>query len=68
MVIDRGPLDVGNPVAREDGRYYVPVTIIRESRSTLSNVVLHVSSDAFENLEDTKEFAEQLVTLYNREG
>ena len=57
-------LSVGEPVARDDGRFYVPVTVPCH-REGLSPVVLRVASDAFDTLEAARYFAGVLVTRWN---
>lgn len=53
----------GDPVEREDGRFYVPIFHSEETR--MSPIVCRVASDAFETLQQAVDFAEDLVNFYN---
>lgn len=59
-------LALGAKVARDDGRFYVPVhrTMIRlnDARST---TVLRVASDAFDTVEQAEAFADGVVCAWN---
>ena len=55
---------VGEPVARDDGRFYIPLYIERDHPG-LSNILLRVASDAFETLDETKKFADHLARVWN---
>jgi hypothetical protein len=57
-------LQVGEPVSRDDGRFYVPVTILCD-RLGLSPIVFRVASDAFPSVEDAQKFAQELVNRWN---
>lgn len=57
-------LIVGEPVARDDGRFYVPLHIERE-RPGLSNILLRVASDAFDTVEEAQAFASSLAVAWN---
>jgi hypothetical protein len=57
-------LIVGEPVARDDGRFYVPLHIERE-RPGLSNIILRVASDAFETVEEAQAFGQSLAVAWN---
>jgi hypothetical protein len=57
-------LHVGSPVAREDGRYYVPV-LRNEPSGELSKIVLRIASDAFVEVEDAIDFADELIRVWN---
>ena len=62
----RDKLIVGEPVARDDGRFYVPLHIDR-ARPGLSNILLRVASDAFETLEKGQAFANDLSKAWNNQ-
>ncbi|USN14729.1 hypothetical protein DOMOVOI_02550 [Brevundimonas phage vB_BpoS-Domovoi] len=59
-------LAVGDKVARDDGRFYVPVsrTAIRLN-DTRSMTVLRVASDAFDTVAQAEEFAHGVVDAWN---
>lgn len=46
----------GEPVARDDGRFYVPVNRLHP-RPGLSDTVLRIASDAFATVEEAQTFA-----------
>jgi hypothetical protein len=60
-----GHMHVGEPVAREDGRFYVPVSRWPEEEK-LSNVVLRVASDAFPDVQSAEVFARIVAHAWNR--
>lgn len=60
-----GRLEVGEPVPREDGRFYIPLHRW-PSEPNLSDTVLRVASDAFRTLEGAAAFGLVLATVYNR--
>ena len=59
-------LQVGAKVARDDGRFYVPVhrTAFRYADDR-SLTVLRVASDAFDTVEQAEEFAQAVVAAWN---
>jgi hypothetical protein len=58
-------LTVGNPVTREDGRFYVPVARVDALDGVPSQIVFRVASDAFLTLDDAVSFATKLVDEHN---
>jgi hypothetical protein len=58
-------LDVGAPVAREDGRFYIPVTRWPDLDG-VSTTVLRIASDAFDELQSAEVFATVIAHAYNR--
>lgn len=59
-------LDVGAPVDRDDGRFYVPLTRMT-AREGVSNIVARVASDAFEEPEiNAQLFAMELAYRWNK--
>lgn len=58
-------MEAGEPVAREDGRFYVPLNRWPEE-AKVSNVVARVASDAFPDLDSAKVFANVLAFAWNR--
>lgn len=57
-------LVVGDEVARDDGRFYVPVSRVQEEDG-VSNIVLRVASDAFEDAHDATAFAHTVADRWN---
>lgn len=55
---------VGEPVERDDGRFYVPVTL-SPAHEDLSPIVLRIASDAFPDLALAKEFAAEVAARWN---
>lgn len=59
-------LQVGAKVARDDGRFYVPVLRCAfRYADARSLTVLRVASDAFDTVEQAEEFAEGVVQAWN---
>lgn len=60
------PLEVGEPVARDDGRFYVPIsrTVVPES-DPRSRIVARVASDAFYTLDEARALADALTKAFN---
>ncbi len=59
-------LVVGDPVEREDGRFYIPISHMAPTE--LSPIVCRVASDAFPSLGMAQFFAANLVSIYNNAG
>lgn len=57
-------LEAGEPVARDDGRFYVPL-IRWPGEAGLSDIVARVASDAFRELKHAQTFANVLAFAYN---
>lgn len=57
-------LIAGEPVERDDGRFYVPV-LRRDARPGLSDTVLRVASDAFSALINATAFAQVVADAFN---
>lgn len=57
-------LKVGTPIARDDGRFYVPVSIA-EPLPGKSAIVFRVSSDAFDSVSDAEAFALEVAAHWN---
>lgn len=64
MSLRNTTLMVEEPVARDDGRFYVPVTI-SPAEEGVSPIVLRVASDAFTDLNKAKQFANEVVARWN---
>jgi hypothetical protein len=58
------PLEVGDPVARDDGRFYVPVNRVSNPKK-LSPTVLRIASDAFPDPQMAIDFADEIVEAFN---
>lgn len=58
-------LHVGAPVAREDGRFYVPVNRNDAAPDGCSTTVFRVASDAFTDLNDAVELADEIIRVWN---
>lgn len=58
-------LVTGTKVARDDGRFYVPVNRAEPVDAALSLTVLRVASDAFDTVEAAEEFADGVVEAWN---
>jgi len=59
-------LEVGEPVEREDGRFYIPISHMAPTE--LSPIVCRVASDAFPSVALAQFFAHNLVNIYNNAG
>ena len=59
-------LKINPPVPRDDGRFYVPVTM-EIDRPGLSPIVLRVASDAFATVRDAEDFAQELCHRWNHQ-
>lgn len=57
-------LVAGDKVARDDGRFYVPVNRA-EPVEGLSPTVLRIASDAFGTIENAEAFADGVVSAWN---
>ena len=59
-------LQVGAKVARDDGRFYVPVMRCAfRYADERSLTVLRIASDAFDTVEQAEEFAQAVVDAWN---
>ena len=58
-------LIVGEPVARDDGRFYVPVSRAEPLEGVPSQIVFRVASDAFPTLEDACAYAKMVASAIN---
>lgn len=59
-----GCVEVAEPVARDDGRFYVPVNR-KKPVDGLSATVLRIASDAFFDLDSAQVFANVIAGAYN---
>lgn len=57
-------LKVGAPIARDDGRFYVPVSV-SDPPPGKSAIVFRVSSDAFDTVTDAEAFALEVAAHWN---
>jgi len=60
-----GLLACGEPVQRDDGRFYVPLQAVERFGSNLSPTVMRVASDAFATKEDAVMVAKEITALWN---
>ena len=58
-------LEAGAKVARDDGRFYVPVNRAEPLGGDLSPTVLRIASDAFDTVEAAEAFADGVVEAWN---